>query len=379
MKEIRNVGIFINTPAQYHFYKNIISELNKVGIGTAIVFRDYGETKSLITEDKKDYFEYSHNNSSLFNKTLMIPLDILRACRYLKDQNVDLITGFGFYDCYCASLLSVPSVVFTDSEPHINSMYSIQYKFTMPFADIVITPEYFNQDLGPKQIRINSIKETAYLDPKYYLPDKSVLKVLGLKENDRYAILRFNAFDAGHDVGISGFSMEDKIELVRRLSPKMKIFISSEGKGENALSKYQIKIPKSRIHDAISFASLIVTDTQTMATEAAILGTPVIRSNAFIGKYDMGIFKELEARQLLFNYDNSRQAIEKADEISSNSEKFKIEWIERSRQFLRENTCITDFMTDIIINYNKYNSSQGLFQKTLAALPSDSFKVSGNK
>jgi len=377
MKEIRKVGIFINTPAQYHFYKNIISELNKVGIGTAIVFRDYGETKSLIMENKKDYFEYSHNSSSLFNKTMMIPFDILRACRYLKDQKVDLITGFGFYDCYCASLLSVPSVVFTDSEPHINSMYSIQYKFTMPFADIVITPEYFNQDLGNKQIRINSIKETAYLDPKYYSPDKSIFEILGLSENDSYAILRFNAFDAGHDVGISGFSLKDKIELARRLSSKMRVFISSEGKGENALSKYQIRIPKSRIHDAISFASLVVTDTQTMATEAAILGTPVIRSNAFIGQNDMGIFKELETRHLLFNYDNSRQAIEKADEISSNNNKFKDEWIERSKQFLKENMCITDFMVDIMKNYNKYNFQQRPFQQVIDELPSKSFKDIG--
>jgi uncharacterized protein len=327
-----------------------------VGIQAAIVFRDYGETKNLVLENKNDYFEYSHNYSSLFNKTMMTPFDILRACHYLRNQKVDVVTGFGFYDCYCASMLSVPCIMFTDSEPRINPSFSLQCKLFMPFADIIVTPEYFNQDLGYKQIKIKSIKETAYLDPKYYSPDKTIYKMLGIEENENYAIFRFNAFDAGHDVNVSGFDMESKIELVRRISPRMKVFISSEGKSENALSRFQIKIPKSRIHDAISFASLIVTDTQTMATEAALLGTPVIRSNAFIGQNDMGIFKELEKRQLLFNYSSSKQAIEKAEEISSNCREFKTAWMDRSKNFIKETTCITDLMTDIIINHKIYIS-----------------------
>jgi uncharacterized protein len=354
VNEIETVGIFINTPAQYHFYKNIIYELNKLGIKTAIVYRDYGETKSLIKENNQNYFEYSSKRSSLVVKSTMIPLDIFRACHYLKHQNVDLVTGFGLYDCFSSSLLGVPCIVFNDSEPYINSSYSIQYKIFMPFTDIIVTPSFFNQDLGRKQIRVNSIKETAYLHPKYYSPDKSIFEFLNLSENEIYAILRFNSFDAGHDIGISGFDMKDKIELVRRIGSQMKIFISSEGKMGDSLSKFQIKIPKSRIHDAIAFASLVVTDTQTIATEAAILGTPVIRSNAFVGKYDMGIFNELEKRHLLFNFKDRKQAIDKAEEISNNYQKFKTEWINESKRFLEENICITDFMVDLMTRYSEY-------------------------
>ena len=369
VNEIKKVGIFINTPAQYHFYKNIIIELNKRGIETAIVFRDYGETKSLITENKNDYFEYSRNSSSLFYKTMMIPVDVDRACRYLRQQKVDAITGFGFYDSYTATLLSVPCIVFTDCEPYINSGYSLQCKLFMPFADIIVTPQYFNQDLGHKQLRVNSVKETAYLNPKYYTPDKSVFKFLGIDEDESYAILRFNAFDAGHDARISGFNLENKTELLKRISSKMHVFISSEGRSENGLSKYQIKIPKSRIHDAISFASLIVTDTQTMSTEASILGTPVIRSNAFVGQYDMGIFKELERRNLLFNFKDPKQAIEKADEMATDIKRYKSEWVERSRQFNKENICITDFMVDILSNIDGYMSQQKSSHQTLDPRP----------
>ncbi|HTY46093.1 MAG TPA: hypothetical protein VMB46_00300 [Methanomassiliicoccales archaeon] len=356
MDEIKKVGIFINTPAQYHFYKNIALELGKLGVASVILYRDYGETKSLVQENKQHYFEYSHNTPSLLMKSMMIPVDVLRACRYLKDQGVDLVTGFGVYDCFSASLLGIPCIVFNDSEPYINSTYSIQYRVFMPFTNILVTPSFFDMDLGPKQIKVNSVKETAYLHPKYFSPDKSIFKLLDLNEGERYAIFRFNSFDAGHDIGISGFNPEQKRELVQRIGSRMRVFISSEAKVDPSLSAYMIKIPKSRIHDALSFASLVVTDTQTIATEAAILGTPVIRSNAFVGPKDMGIFKELERRHLLFNFQDSRQAIEKADEMSKNIGEYKAQWMRESERFLQESGCITDFMVEVITRYPEYNT-----------------------
>jgi len=322
-------------------------------LAAAVVYRDYGETKLLVTEGKRAFFEYSHKESSFLVKGIKMPIDIFRVCRYLKKEKVDLITGFGLYDCISASLLGVPCIVFNDSEPYVNLVYSIYFKASIKFADIVVTPNSFNQDLGRKQIRVNSPKETAYLHPKYFKPDKSILDMLQLNENESYAILRFNSFDAVHDTGITGFDNESRIELVKRLSKKMRVFISSEGNLESSLLKYQIKIPKNRIHDAIYFASLVVADTQTIATEAAILGTPVIRYNAFVGVNDMGIFNELEARGLLYNFNNKHQAIDKAEEISTDCRKYKAEWIERSNRFSKENVSITEYMSNLIMNYYK--------------------------
>jgi predicted glycosyltransferase len=42
-----------------------------------------------------------------------------------------------------------------------------------------------------------------------------------------------------------------------------------------------------------------------MTTEAAVLGTPAIRCNSFVGKRDMGNFIELEKKYgLIFNFDS---------------------------------------------------------------------------
>src|SRR5665811_2442500 len=95
---------------------------------------------------------------------------------------------------------------------------------------------------------------------------------------------------------------------------------------------------RARIHDAIYYAKLLVTDTQTMATEAALLGTPTVRSNTFVGERDMGNFVELEQRYgLLFNYREPHKAAEKAVELVHQPD-VKAQWQAKRERLLSEKT-----------------------------------------
>ena len=127
--------------------------------------------------------------------------------------------------------------------------------------------------------------------------------------------------------------------------------MSSEGAISKELEKYAMKIPKKKIHHVLYFARLLVTDTQTMATEAAILGTPTIRSNKFVDpKKEMGNFIELENRGLLINERDPKKAIEKA-EILAEDKKAKKEWKEKKEKLIREKIDITEFMAWLMENY----------------------------
>ncbi|MGZ4847872.1 MAG: hypothetical protein ACXV2D_00005, partial [Halobacteriota archaeon] len=88
-----------------------------------------------------------------------------------------------------------------------------------------------------------------------------------------------------------------------------------------------------------------------MATEAALLGTPTVRSNSFIGDRDMGNFVELEQRYgLVFNYREPYKATEKAVELVHEPD-VKQRWKEKRERLLNETIDITAFMVWFIDQY----------------------------
>jgi uncharacterized protein len=346
------VGIFASTPAQIHFYKNIISELNKRGHSTVLLARNYGENLKLLEEYGMDHYIFSNPPESKWGKIANLPFDVMNAIKYLKRNRIDIITGFGIYEAFTSAILRKPAITFCDSEYTINKLsLQIQLILLSPFVDVIITPSWYRQDLGPKQIKINSFKELAYLHPNYFKPRSDVIDLLGYLAEKPYILFRFNNFDAVHDMGITGFTIEDKIKLVKELKTDADIFISSEGKIVEELQKYVIKIPKNRIHDVIYYAEILITDTQTMATEAAILGTPTIRCNKFVGENDMGNFIELEKRySLIYNVKNSDQVLEIARKLLKTPDLKRIYQLRRDR-LLNETIDIASFFTQFIENY----------------------------
>jgi hypothetical protein len=256
------------------------------------------------------------------------------------------------YDVYVAKALHSKSIVFFDSEPKINSFMNLQYQAFMPFVNSFISPASFRQDLGEKHIKIDSYKELSYLHPQYFKPDIGIYNLLHISSSEEYVVLRFNSFDALHDLSEAGFTLQEKIELTNMLSKLIHVFISFEGQIPKELEQYRLKIPKTRIHDLLFFSKLLITDTQTMATEAAILGTPVIRKNQFVGKKDMGNFIDLENKyKLMYNLTDFNKVKEIALGIISDKN-IKDVWKVRKDKFLEDKIDIVDYMVNFIENYN---------------------------
>jgi len=346
-----NIGIVINTPAQVHFFKHIVRSLEKKGHIVEILVRDYGETLPLVKELDLKFLLYGKSPDSKIAKILDLPIDVLRAHDLLKNYKPDIILGFGGQESYSGFILGCPSIVFQDSEPHINLSYLIQYKMFMPFVNSIVTTKSYTDNLGKKHIKVNSYKELSYLHPRYFTPDENIFDLLKIGKNEDFVIVRFNGFDAVHDAGIASFSIEQKRRLISRLQQYAHVFISAEKKVPQDLEKYLLNIPKYKIHDCLYYAKMCVTDTQTMTTEAGILGTPVIRCNSFVGKNDMGNFIELEHEyKLIFSYRDPEQAIEKALTLIKDKE-IKKEWNEKKQKLLSDKIDINAFLVWYIENY----------------------------
>jgi hypothetical protein len=218
----------------------------------------------------------------------------------------------------------------------------------MPLVDRIITPSSFRINLGPKHVRVRSYKELAYLHPDFFKPNPATLQEVGIRSNERFALLRFNALDAVHDFGVKGFTLNEKRQLLNELSKYVRVFVSSESPLPDDLARHELRIAKHKIHDMIFYAALVVADTQTVVTEAAILGTPAIRCNSFVGADDMGNFVELERDYgLVLNFQDPQSAIKKACELAQDPESKRL-WRIKAESMLLSKVNLVRFMSDFL-------------------------------
>ncbi|MBT3221595.1 MAG: hypothetical protein HN348_21145 [Proteobacteria bacterium] len=151
-----------------------------------------------------------------------------------------------------------------------------------------------------KTVRFPGYFELCYLHPNRFTPDRSVYADLGIKEGAPYAILRLSSLEAHHDVGIRGIEDSFIRRIITMAGDEIRIFINSEKPIPREFQRYQCPIPVHRIHHALAFAEFLVGDGQTMASEAAVLGTPAFRLNDFVGR--LSYLEDLEKYGLAFGF-----------------------------------------------------------------------------
>lgn len=342
------IVFFINTPAQVHTWRNLIDNLVNKGHQVKILARDYSSTLTVLNEYKFQYNVYIRPSRLKYLKSFELPSHVLKAYKQSRKFNPDIVVGFGVIESLTSALLRKPCIIFTDSEA-----IPVQHFLTKLFASVILTPSCFRKDLGKKQMRFAGYKELAYLHPDYFKPDPSIYDELGINGDEEYVILRFNAFDAVHDIGRHGFHLPSKYQLVKELQKYARVFISAEGSLPQDLESYKLPIPFHRIHHALYYAQLLVSDTQTLTTEAAILGTPAIRCNNFVGPKDMGNFIELEQKyDLIYCFREPEKAIQKAVELVQQAD-LKKQWTKKRQRLLGDKIDVTEFMVWFIENYPK--------------------------
>ena len=337
-----NILFFVNTPAQAHEFKLVALTLESKGHNILILARDYECTLSLLDAFGLSYKVYGKAQKRGSRRALELIPYVRRAHQLAKYFKPDILVGTGIISAYTSILFRKPCIVFTDTETP-----SLEQFLFKPIVKAIYTPSCFKKDLGRKHIRYNGFKELAYLHPDYFQPDASIYNLLGINSGEQYVILRLNPLDAFHDIGIEGFSYNDKLKLIKALEPHAHVFISSENI-EPDLAKYAIDIPPYRIHDAEYYAQLLVTDAGTMLTEAAILGTPGIHCSGYVAKKSLGNLIELEEKyQMIFTYSDPQQAIAKAVELIKQPD-LKQQWQMKSAALIADKINVQKFMVEAI-------------------------------
>jgi len=138
--------------------------------------------------------------------------------------------------------------------------------------------------------------------------------------------------------------------LIKELSKYARVFIASEHKLPDELEKYQLLIDTSLIHDFVAGAELVVGESPTMTTEAALLGTPAICISSWACA--LGNFEELMEQEMIFCFkpQDETLAIKKAIELIQ-MEQNKIEWKRKANLFIKERIDLTNFLYWFIEEY----------------------------
>jgi hypothetical protein len=338
---------FTNTPAHVHMYKHAAARLRDEGHEVLVLGRDYGCTVPLLRYTDlpfRVYGECDTTKGSLFRE---LPRHYVNIARLTRRFDPDLIFGMGSYAAHAGLMTQTPVVLLVDSEPT-----SLDHLLSQPFANAILTPHAFRKDLGENHYRFRGFKESAYLHPEVFSPRGDIRDRLGLDEDEEYAILRLNAFGSHHDVNQSGFGPADRRTLIDRLSEDVTVLVSDEG-GDMRFDDVDAEpfdLHPALLHDALAEASLLVADTQTMVTEAALLGTPAVRSNSFVGDDDMGNFVELERQGLVYNVGEFEAVLERSERLLDDDA--AAAWQDRRDEYVDGLVNVTDVLTSVASRVN---------------------------
>ena len=338
--------IDVNHPAHVHQFKNAIKILKANGHEILVTARNKEVTLDLLDRFGIKYVEVGRSKKNNVSKAIeMFRIDY-RLYRLAKTFNPDiLIGGVGnVYVAHVSTVINKPCILFNDTEHAV-----LQNLLSYPFASVICTPSCYNKDLGKKQIRYNGYHELAYLHPNYFTPNPAVLDEIGLGEDDTFIILRFVSWNASHDIGQHG--IQDRTALVRELEKYGQVFITSEGRLDGGLAKYQIKVAPEKMHDLLYYATLLYGESATMASECAVLGTHAIYCD-FAGR---GYTDEEEEKYgLVYNFKldegSIRSSLEKAVELLGDNN-LKSVGRKKREKLLADKIDVTAFMVEFIENY----------------------------
>lgn len=287
-----NILVQLSHPAHFHLYKNAVKNWQEHGKNVYVLIKTKDILEELLQNSKIPYYNIlpiAHRKNKLGILWDMFVRD-WKILRFSRKYEIDLLTGSTPEVAHVSKFLGLYSVNTGEDDMVVVPAFA---KATGPFMQTLLSPIVCdNTPLEKRSVHYPSYHELAYLHPNHFSSDKNVVEGYGIDTSKPYFILRFASLNAHHDDGICGINTEIAQRLIYILSPHGKIYITSERELEPQFEKYRIRINPLDMHHVMAFASLYIGDSQTMAAEAGVLGTPFVRFNDFVGR--IGYLRELE-------------------------------------------------------------------------------------
>ncbi len=347
------VLFYLGHPAHYHLFKHSIKALGNDRSVVLIKSKDVLE--KLLQEENITYHNVDGTSSKIIGKsTFDIALNfgkrLIRIAKIIRKHKPYILAGSAAELAVLGRIFRIPSAIFFEDDFEKVASFA---KIAGPSATHLVCPDCCSAwKWNYKKIGYNSYHELAYLHPENFTPDiKKVESIFDLFTKN--FIIRFSELGAYHDVGKAGITDEMALELIKRLEKHGKVLITSERSLPPQFEPYRIAIRATDIHHALFYADMFIGDSQTMTAESAVLGTPALRFNDFVG--ELSYLENLENPYGLtygFKTNNSKGLFLKLEELLKDSN-LKSTWKIRKEKMLSEKINFANYMTNFLVNYKR--------------------------
>jgi predicted glycosyltransferase len=326
-------------PAHVHLFGAVARALRGQGHDILLTALDREIILYLLARTDFPYRVTYKRRKGRFALPAELALRTLATLRIARQFRADLLVSFGNPTVGLpAWLLRRPYLALTDTE-HAKE----QHALFKPFATVIATPDVFQGDLGPAQVRYPGYHELAYLHPEQFTPDPAHLRALGLEPGERFFIVRFVAWRATHDVGQRGFTLDQKRDLLRALAAQGRVFLSVEETVDAEFAPFVTSFPPEIVHHLLAYAALYVGEGGTMASEAAVLGVPSV----YVNTLTMGYIEDLQHRYgLLHRFTDGSAALAQVRDLLAQPD-LRTVYAQRRARLLADKINPTPWLADL--------------------------------
>lgn len=341
----------LNHPAHYHLFKYTIRDLKHHGHECDIFIRPKDVLSKLLDRDEINYIiiaDSIRNKKGIHFQSIsgLIKKDF-ELTKYIKKRKPDLMIGTDWAITILGRIFDIPSIVFNEDD----TIATPENKIFYPLAKNLVIPDCCDKGLWKnKRISYAGYHELAYLHPKRFNFDYEIIKK-HLNNNKPYILVRLVKLTASHDKGKKGLGFQLLDTIIEKYKEQFLILISFEGEINTRYADYGFIFDPSLMHHFLAGAHLVIGDSQTMIAEAAVLGTPSIRFNDFVGK--LSYLEDLEHVYDLtygFKSNEKERFLLKIDELLITND-LKNRWQIKLRNMFKDKIDVTSFFTWLIENY----------------------------
>ncbi len=350
MPKDRLYVFYIGHPAHYYSSVAIANKLSDAGNRIFFLIRPRKMVLELIKDSPFEYSIYTKKDRGN-NKFSMIWSIIKREFKLIQIalfKRPYMFIGTDISITHIGKLFKIPAVILNEDD---ESVVPLLAKFGFKYSTSVLSPVSCKlEKYTHKKIEYGGFHKLLYLSPtEFQNRFKSIEKFIDVDQP--YFLLRFSGLSAHHDDGIDGINDRTAKQIIELLEPKGTVYISSERPLSNELEKYRFSFNPSHMHYYLGNAQMLISDSQSMSVEAALLGTPSIRVSSFMGK--IGVLEELEHEyKLTFGIKpNDKEGLFKKIENLLKLEDLKATFQERRNNMLTDKIDVLDFFTWYFNNY----------------------------